>query len=105
MTQSVDDLTPGSPVRSVTTAELGAGIMAFVAIRAPSGVAQSVVFEWRHRGEIERISSEIHGGNESGYRTYSRKEVFPNDAPGPWIVDVRTPQGQLLKRLEFRVTQ
>jgi hypothetical protein len=104
VTQSVVDLTPGAPMRSFTTAELGAGVIAFVAIRAPSGVAQSVIFEWRHRGETERITAEIRGGNDSGWRTYSRKQLFPQDARGRWIVDVKTPQGQLLKRLRFSVT-
>ena len=103
ITQSIDELTPGAPVRTLTTGELAAGVVAFAAIRAPSGVAQSIVFEWRHRGEIERISSEIRGGNEQGWRTYSRKETFPANAPGRWIVDVRTPQGQLLKRMQFKV--
>jgi Family of unknown function (DUF5924)/Protein of unknown function (DUF2914) len=105
VTQSVVDLVPGPSVRSLTSAELGAGVIAFVAIRAPSGVAQSVVFEWRHRGEVERITAEIRGGNDSGWRTYSRKAIFPNDARGRWIVDVKTPQGQLLKRLQFSVTE
>ncbi|HEY0682002.1 MAG TPA: DUF5924 family protein [Steroidobacter sp.] len=103
ITQSIADLTPGPPVRTLTTSELAAGVVAFAAIRAPSGVAQSIVFEWRHRGEIERISSEIRGGNEQGWRTYSRKESFPANAVGRWIVDVRTPQGQLLKRMQFIV--
>jgi hypothetical protein len=104
ITQSVIDLTPGPPVRSLAAAELGAGVIAFVAIRAPSGVAQSVIFEWRHRGEVERIASEIRGGSDSGWRTYSRKEIFPSDPRGRWIVDVKTPQGQLLKRMQFSVT-
>ena len=103
ITQSIADRTPGSGVRSLTTAELAAGVVAFAAIRAPSGVAQSIVFEWRHRGEIERITAEIHGGNDSGWRTYSRKESFPANADGRWLVDVRTPQGQLLKRMQFFV--
>lgn len=103
ITQSITDRTPGPAVRSLTTAQLGAGVVAFAAIRAPSGVAQSIVFEWRHGREIERITAEIHGGNDSGWRTYSRKETFPADAHGPWIVDVRTPQGQLLKRMQFVV--
>ncbi len=104
ITQSIADRTPGPAVRSVTTAELSAGVVAFAAIRAPSGVAQSINFEWRHDGEIERITAEIHGGNDSGWRTYSRKESFPANAQGRWIVDVRTPQGQLLRRLQFFVT-
>lgn len=103
ITQSIVERTPGPPVRTLTTPELSAGVIAFAAIRAPSGVAQSIVFEWRHAGEIERITSEIHGGNYSGWRTYSRKEIFPANAPGRWIVDVRTPQGQLLTRMRFTV--
>jgi hypothetical protein len=103
ITQSITDRTPGPAVRSLTTAELATGVIAFAAIRAPSGVAQSIVFEWHHKGEVERISSEIRGGNDSGWRTYSRKESFPANAAGRWVVDVRTPQGQLLKRMRFTV--
>lgn len=103
ITQSISDRTPGPAVKTLTTAELSAGVVAFAAIRAPSGVAQSINFEWRHAGEIERITAEIHGGNDSGWRTYSRKETFPANAPGRWIVDVRTPQGQLLERMQFFV--
>jgi hypothetical protein len=103
ITQSVVDLKPGASIRSLTMSELGGGVAAFVAIRAPSGVAQSVIFEWRHRNDVERIPAEIRGGNDRGWRTYSRKGVFPQDARGQWIVDVKTPQGQLLKRMQFSV--
>ncbi|HEY5810649.1 MAG TPA: DUF5924 family protein [Povalibacter sp.] len=104
VTQSINDLTPGPAVTSLSAAELEAGVVAFIAIRAPSGVAQSIVFEWHHGDQVERISSEIQGGNDSGWRTYSRKAVFPHNSQGRWIVDVRTPQGQLLRRLQFTVT-
>jgi hypothetical protein len=103
ITQSIVDKTPGPAVRTLTSAELSAGVVAFAAIRAPSGVAQSIIFEWHHAGEDERITAEIYGGNDSGWRTYSRKEVFPANAPGDWTVDVKTPQGQLLKRMQFVV--
>ncbi|MBB6093337.1 hypothetical protein HNQ60_002215 [Povalibacter uvarum] len=103
ITQTIDDLTPGAAIRSLSSSELAGGVVAFVAIRAPSGVAQSIVFEWRHKGETERITSEIQGGNDTGWRTFSRKQVFPQDAQGRWFVDVRTPQGQLLRRLQFSV--
>jgi hypothetical protein len=105
ITQSLDDLTPGPSVRTLTASDLNAGVVAFVAIRAPSGVAQSIVFTWRYRGERERIGAEIFGGNDSGYRTYSRKERFPEDPRGRWTVDVETPQGQLLKRMQFTVVE
>lgn len=102
ITRTIDDLVPGTPTRSVAAAELAQGVIAFVAIRAPMGVAQSVIFEWCHQGDCERITSEIRG--TAGYwRTYSRKQNFPQDAVGKWTVDVLTPQGQLLERMRFEV--
>jgi hypothetical protein len=101
--QTIEDLTPGAAVQTLTTADLSRGVVTFVAIRAPRGIAQSVIFEWRHGNESERIVAKIHGGNEIGWRTYSRKLQFPKDSRGTWIVDVLTPQQQLLKRLRFEV--
>lgn len=103
ITQSIADLTPGPPTSVIASADLAQGVIAFVAIRAPMGLAQSLVFEWRHNGSVEKIGAEIRGGSQSGYRIWSRKRVFPSDAQGQWIVDIRTPQGQLLKRLRFKV--
>jgi len=103
VTQSIDDLVPGAAVQTLTPVDLSRGVVAFVAIRAPRGVAQSIIFEWRHGDESERIVANIHGGNEIGWRTYSRKQAFPKDARGTWTVDVLTPQRQLLKRLRFEV--
>lgn len=103
LTQTIEDLTPGAAVETLSSADLSRGVVAFVAIRAPMGLAQSVIFEWRHAGESERIVAEIHGGRESGWRTYSRKQAFPADSRGNWTVDVLTPQRQLLTRLRFAV--
>jgi hypothetical protein len=103
ITQSIDELTPGTPVTTLSSSDLQRGVIAFVAIRAPMGLAQSLVFEWHHNGSVEKIGAEIRGGSSTGYRTWSRKMVFPEDAAGQWTVDVRTPQGQLLKRMRFRV--
>jgi len=103
VTQTVDNLTPGAPVRSVRRDDLENGVVAFAAIRAPAGLAQEVIFEWRHDGARERISAEIQGGKADGFRVYSRKRVFPADAVGLWTVDLLTPQEQLLKRLRFVV--
>jgi hypothetical protein len=103
ITQSLEGLEPGTQVERLTAADLDRGVIAFAAIRAPAGLAQAVVFEWRHGGEVERIEHEIHGGREEGYRTYSRKQLFPADPLGRWTVDILTPQGQLLKRLRFNV--
>ncbi len=83
--------------------DLAQGVIAFAAIRAPAGLSQEVVFEWRHNGEREQIPIEIHGGKADGFRAYSRKQVFPEDSVGLWTVDVLTPQAQLLERLRFVV--
>ncbi len=103
ITQSVEQLTPGPPLRRLARADLERGVIAFAAIRAPAGLAQEVIFEWRHNGERERIVERIQGGNAGGFRTYSRKYVFPLDPVGVWTVDVLTPQEQLLQRLQFVV--
>ncbi len=103
VTQTIEGLTPGEPVRRIRSEDLAQGVIAFAAIRAPAGLSQEVVFEWRHNGERERIPIEIHGGRAEGFRAYSRKQVFPADATGLWTVDVLTPQAQLLQRLRFVV--
>jgi hypothetical protein len=103
LTQTIEGLTPGTPVRRVRQDELAQGVIAFAAIRAPAGLSQEVVFEWRHNGERERIAVEIHGGKVDGFRAYSRKQIFPADSVGLWTVDVLTPQAQLLRRLRFVV--
>lgn len=103
VTQTIDGLTPGTPIRRVRREDLEQGVIAFAAIRAPAGLSQQVVFEWRHNGERERIPIEIQGGKEDGFRAYSRKQVFPADPAGLWTVDVLTPQAQLLERLRFVV--
>jgi len=103
VTQTIDGLIPGAPMARIREADLTQGIIAFAAIRAPAGLSQQVVFEWRHNGERERIEVEIHGGRAEGFRAYARKHAFPADSTGLWIVDVLTPQAQLLERLRFVV--
>jgi hypothetical protein len=103
VTQTMDGLNPGSPVERIRLADLSQGVVAFASIRAPAGLSQQVVFEWKHNGDRERIPVEIHGGRADGFRAYSRKHVFPADPTGLWTVDVLTPQAQLLERLRFVV--
>jgi hypothetical protein len=103
ITQTIDALTPGAPVQRIAHEDLAHGVIAFAAIRAPAGLSQQVAFEWRHNDEREWIPIEIEGGRAQGFRAYSRKQVFPADPTGLWVVDVLTPQGQLLKRLRFVV--
>jgi hypothetical protein len=103
ITQSLQDLIPGQTMEIVPTSMLADGVIAFAAIRAPAGLAQSIVFEWQHADYRDRIVAQIRGGREKGFRTYARKLVFPPDARGTWRVDILTPQRQLLRRLHFDV--
>jgi hypothetical protein len=105
LTQTLDGLKPGAAIRRIDAQSLlDNGIIAFVAIRAPAGLAQSVTFEWWFRSErLDRVPAEIRGGNEYGWRTYTRKQNFPPDPRGRWRVDVLTPQGQLICRLPLIV--
>lgn len=105
ITDQVEALEPGAAIRVFSVADLHArGAVAFVAVRAPSGLSQAVVFEWRHRGAlIDAIPAEISGGREEGFRTYSRKQNFPADPRGLWRVDLLTPQRQLIARQRFEV--
>ncbi|MDB5972133.1 MAG: hypothetical protein JWQ90_4583 [Hydrocarboniphaga sp.] len=106
ISQTIDGLDPGNAVTTFSTSALkGSGAIAFVAIRAPMGLEQSVVFQWVQNGQLlDRIPAEIHGGGKTGWRTWSRKRNFPEDPRGDWSVDLETPDGQLIQRLEFRVS-
>lgn len=105
ITQSVsEDLVPGPPLQNLAAANLSEGVVAYAAIRAPFGLAQVVVFEWSHEGELQdNITATIQGGREEGYRLYTRKHNFPQDPRGDWVVNLRTPDGQLIQRLTFAV--
>jgi len=104
ITQTIDKLQPGPVLGRIDADTLVAnGVIAFVAIRAPVGLSQSVTFEWWHRGtRLDQIAERIQGVGH-GWRTYSRKRNFPQDPRGVWRVDVLTPQGQLICRLRFVV--
>jgi hypothetical protein len=83
------------------------GLVAYTAIYAPAGLRQSVSHVWRHRGRVIQVVSlaPVLGGRREGYRTYSRKTSFPDDAEGRWSVDVVTASGQLIGRLRFQVVR
>ena len=105
ITDRIDALEPGRAIPVFGPGALQAsGAIAFVAVRAPTGLSQEVVFDWHREGElVDRIPAQISGGREAGFRTYSRKQNFPQDARGDWRVDLRTPQGQLIARMRFDV--
>lgn len=105
ITPQVLALEPGPAVSRFSVESLrDQGVAAFVAVRAPVGLSQQVVFDWHQNGRsVDRIPAQIAGGREAGFRTYSRKENFPSEPRGRWRVDLRTPDGQLIARMRFRV--
>lgn len=104
ITTAIEGNAPGAAITRVDAATLADGLIAFVAVRAPQGLSQAVIFEWWHGAAVvDRIPAQISGGREAGFRTYSRKLNFGDQPLGPWRVDLRTPQGQLIARLGFEV--
>ncbi|MGQ0697222.1 MAG: DUF5924 family protein [Panacagrimonas sp.] len=101
----IEQLQPGAEIKTFSATQLREqGAVAFVAVRAPTGLSQAVVFEWYREGHLmDSIPAQISGGREAGFRTYSRKQNFPDDASGRWRVDLLTPQGQLIARMRFAV--
>ncbi|MCH8550620.1 MAG: DUF2914 domain-containing protein [Natronospirillum sp.] len=84
------------------TAMRADGLYAFTAVRAPLGLQETIYHEWRYDGEvIDVIALQISGGREAGYRSWSRKQHFPEPLKGRWDIRVVTEGGQLIGRRTF----
>lgn len=96
---------PGKSLSELSVAELRAqGLYAYTAINAPRGLNERIYHVWRHNGqEVERIALDIHGGREKGYRAWTHKQNFPEDATGKWQIQVLTEAGQMIGVLRFQV--
>nr|WP_299240777.1 DUF5924 family protein [uncultured Halomonas sp.] len=97
---------PRGEVALTTQALERSGLYAYTAIRAPRGLHEKIYHEWRHEGElIDRIALVIKGGRDKGYRAWTHKQHFPEDAQGDWRIDVMTGTGQRIGVLRFKVTE
>ncbi|MFL9815423.1 DUF2914 domain-containing protein [Stutzerimonas sp. VN223-3] len=109
VTMSMDDASrePGNRLRQLTSAELRTnGLYAFTAINAPRGLKERIYHEWMHNGRrVDRIPLDINGGREAGYRAWTHKRNFPDDAQGKWRVRVMTEAGQMIGMLRFEVVE
>ena len=80
------------------------GIYAWTAIRAPRGLQEKIHHLWIHNGkQVDRITLNIEGGSEQGYRAWTQKLNFPEDPVGKWQVKVVTDSGQLIGIKRFSV--
>ena len=84
----------------------GDAVYCYTAIFAPRGIRVPVNHVWsmydRSEGWVQkaRVAFEIHGGREGGYRGFSMKHAV---VPGRWRVEVETPEGRIIGRIDFRV--
>jgi hypothetical protein len=98
--------TPGESIKQVSASQVrNGGLYAYTAINAPRGLDERIYHVWRHNGkEVDRIALDIHGGRKEGYRAWTRKQNFPQDAVGDWQVRVLTEDGQMIGVLRFEIT-
>lgn len=82
-------------------------VYVFTSIFAPSDLHTEIVHHWQffHPGtrtwvDEDRLSFQVSGGREGGYRGYSLKSTLH---PGRHRVRVETPQGQVLGTIRFEV--
>jgi hypothetical protein len=98
---------PGQSLKLISVAQLRSeGLYAYTAINAPRGLSERIYHVWRHDGrEIERIALDIQGGRKQGYRAWTHKQNFPEQALGDWQVQVLTEAGQMIGVLRFKVAE
>jgi hypothetical protein len=85
----------------------GDTVYCFTAIFAPTELKKKVYHQWQNYSDkkgkwltTDRLVYEITGGRGKGYRGYTYKK---NVVPGKWRVEVRTEDGPLLGRIDFRI--
>ena len=82
-------------------------IYVFSSIYAPADLNTRIIHDWQYFDKKEkrwvsrsRLSFNISGGRQDGYRGYSLKA---NLQEGLWRVDIETERGQVLGRIIFKV--
>jgi len=101
---NTEDRVPVRVYKKVSAEQLRNGIYAYTAIHAPRGLNERIYHVWTHNGKvIDKVALHISGAREAGYRSWSRKENFPEDAVGRWNIRVVTEANQVIGILRFQV--
>jgi hypothetical protein len=86
-----------------------APIYIYSSVFSPTHLNTQIVHEWQYYNPIDeawqttdKISFPIIGGRDGGYRGYSSKSTV---ASGRWRVNVETPRGQTIGRINFQVEE
>lgn len=81
------------------------GLYSWTAVKAPRGLNEKIFHVWLlNNKEVDRITLDISGGREQGYRAWTHKLNFPQNAMGQWQVKVVTESEQLIGLTKFTVT-
>lgn len=101
---NTEERVPVRVYKTVSAEQLRQGIYAYTAIHAPRGLNETIYHVWTHNGKvIDKVALHISGAREEGYRSWSRKENFPENSVGRWNIRVVTEANQLIGILRFRV--
>lgn len=108
ITDHVDDATrsPQNRLRQVTREQLRNGIYAYTSIHAPRGLHERIYHLWKRNGTlVDKIALDVRGGREEGYRAWTHKINFPEEAAGSWQILVVTEAQQVIGVLRFQVVE
>ncbi|MDO8344942.1 MAG: DUF5924 family protein [Cellvibrio sp.] len=101
---NTEERVPVRVFKTVSAEQLRQGIYAYTAIHAPRGLNETIYHVWTHNGKvIDKVALHISGARKEGYRSWSRKENFPENSVGRWNIRVVTEANQLIGILRFRV--
>lgn len=102
----VDQRKPGVSIKQLDAYTLHhQGLYSWTAVKVPRGLNEKIFHVWMHnKKEVDRITLDISGGREQGYRAWTHKMNFPSDSVGKWQVKVVTESGQLIGLTKFTVS-
>ena len=87
----------------------GETLYVFSSVFAPTKIKTNIVHDWQKfdsiSGDWIHVASpsfSISGGRGDGYRGYS---YFSGTSEGKWRVDVETPRGQVIGRINFQIEE
>lgn len=84
----------------------GSSLYAYSAVFSPTDLDTNIVHEWQYKNDAgewvtsARIPLKLAGGRAEGFRTYSVKSSL---SPGKWRVNVSTPRGAVIGRINFHI--
>jgi len=93
-----------------TKVHIGVGepLYAYTAIYSPGSLNTDIVHEWQYKDKggkwvtATKIPLRLEGGRSGGFRTFSSR---PELSIGPWRVEIKTPSGHIIGRLNFEVVR